>query len=197
MRPKLSPEVVEAIRAALASGLNYSAAAAKVGVSKQSAGRIAQRDGAAKQCRDTSLRRAIGRYMSEKGTGRDAEVGRMLAEGATNRSIAERVGLGESSISYTVTRWTQIFDAEASIPTDHIPIGRGKDPARLAERVMLGLADLGALVLICRGGRFAAALPGSRVARTAERAKPCPIVGTYVEGADRAALEDDIREALR
>jgi hypothetical protein len=81
-------------------------------------------------------------------------------------------------------------------PESHVVIGKVTDPERLAHRIMCAVRDLGAVQLICRGGRFAAAIPGSRMSLMAERAKPCAIVATYVTGVSRAQVVADIRHEL-
>jgi hypothetical protein len=83
-----------------------------------------------------------------------------------------------------------------SEPTPSVVIGRVIDPDKLANRILRAVADLGAVQLICHRGRFAAAIPGSRMSRLAERAKPCAIVGTYVSGVSRAAVLADIRHEM-
>jgi len=81
-------------------------------------------------------------------------------------------------------------------PTASVTIGRVDNAERLANRILRAVADLGAVQLICHRGRFAAAIPGSRMSRLAERAKPCAIVGTYVSGVSRAAVLADIRHEM-
>jgi len=207
----VTPERVAEIQRLTRNGLPYRDIARRVGVSQKTAARYGQvvekRKG---PTFDGSLRQVVGEHMARHATDeREIAIGRMLAGGRmTNAQIAAAIGRSPPLVAEVSARWTRIFDAEGSIPRPDIAIGRVTDPALLAETIMLGLADVGAMVLICHGGRFAAALPGTRAARQAERAQPCAIVGTYffapatrggyrVEAATRELIEGDIREAMR
>ena len=137
---------------------------------------------------------------------------KMLAEGAENIEIASRLNLSQASVHDAIKR----FFPDHSRSANDVPIPKAfrivgeiaDDPADLSARVVRCVNSIGAVVLICQGGRFAAALPGTRAARQAERAQPCAIVGTYffapasrggyrVEAATRELIEGDIREAMR
>jgi FixJ family two-component response regulator len=49
-------------------------------------------------------------------TARDREIASFVARGATNRRIAERLGMAERSVKYHLTA---IFDSEADEPETH------------------------------------------------------------------------------
>lgn len=148
---------------------------------------------------EAGLRRALGEWMLGRADGLDLRIAQCLIDGLSNAATGSALGVSDTSVGWRVRDWMMRFDAEGSTPTPHVSIGPASaiDPDALAGRLMHAIDDLGAVQLICYRGTLAAAVPGSRMSRLAERSRPCALVGTYTAGADPQRIADDIREAMR
>lgn len=134
-----------------------------------------------------------------------ATLAELRAEGLSLSQCASRLGRSKNSTSYAASRMNPRDTPKESGNPYHPPkpaqiIGPMDrlNPDDVASRVIRALSDLGALMLIRDRGQLVGAIPGSTPAQRAEARGPKAIVGTYwIHGADRQAIAEDIREALR
>lgn len=204
-RPRLADDVVARVRQLLEDGATQKEASDATGVSQTQVGRIRRkhRIRGCKAIRTTAdeieLRRALGAWMIGKAEGREVTIAQGLMDGLSNSMIGRSIGISSKTVAYAVHRRMVQFDDEGSMPKPHVTIGPASaiDPDAIAGRLMHAIDDLGAVQLICYRGTIAAAVPGSRMSRLAEKSRQCALVGTYTPGADRHAIADDIREAIR